>query len=37
MAHLEVQGGDLGGMLIQDGLVWHYKQYPPNEIEYARL
>jgi endonuclease YncB( thermonuclease family) len=37
VARLEVQGGDLGAMLIQDGLAWHYEQYAPNETEYARL
>ena len=24
-------------MLIEDGLAWHYRQYAPNETEYARL
>jgi endonuclease YncB( thermonuclease family) len=37
VASLEVQGGDLGAMLIRDGLAWHYRQYAPNETEYARL
>lgn len=37
VARLEVQGGDLGAMLIQDGLAWHYEQYAPNATEYARL
>jgi endonuclease YncB( thermonuclease family) len=37
VARVEVQGGDLGAMLIQDGLAWHYDQYAPNETEYARL
>jgi endonuclease YncB( thermonuclease family) len=37
VARLEAQGGDLGAMLIQDGLAWHYEQYAPNETEYARL
>ncbi|MCS4051298.1 thermonuclease family protein [Salinibacter ruber] len=37
VASIEVQGGDLGAMLIQDGLAWHYRQYAPNETEYARL
>ncbi|WP_251962968.1 thermonuclease family protein [Salinibacter ruber] len=37
VARLEVEGGDLGAMLIQDGLAWHYKQYAPNDTGYARL
>lgn len=37
VASVEVQGGDLGAMLIQDGLAWHYEQYAPGETEYARL
>ena len=37
VASIEVQGGDLGAMLIGDGLAWHYEQYAPNETEYARL
>ncbi|MCS3685800.1 thermonuclease family protein [Salinibacter ruber] len=37
VARIEVQGGDLGAMLIRDGLGWHYEQYAPNETEYARL
>lgn len=37
VARVEVQGGDLGAMLIRDGLAWHYRQYAPSETEYARL
>jgi len=37
VARVEVQGGDLGAMLIRDGLAWHYRQFAPNATEYARL
>jgi endonuclease YncB( thermonuclease family) len=37
VARIEIQGGDLGAMLIRDGLAWHYEQYAPNETEYSRL
>ncbi|MCS4155767.1 endonuclease YncB(thermonuclease family) [Salinibacter ruber] len=37
VASIEVQGGDLGAMLIGDGLAWWYREYAPNETEYARL
>jgi endonuclease YncB( thermonuclease family) len=37
VARIEVGGGDLGALLIQRGLAWHYEQYAPNETEYARL
>jgi endonuclease YncB( thermonuclease family) len=37
VASVEVQGGDLGAMLIRRGLAWHYRQYAPNATEYARL
>jgi len=37
VASLEVQSGDLGAMLIRDGLAWHYRRYAPNATEYARL
>ncbi len=37
VASIEVQGGDLGAMLIGDGLAWHYREYAPNETEYRRL
>ena len=37
VASLEVQGGDLGAMLIEDGLGWWYREYAPNKTEYARL
>lgn len=37
VARIEVQGGDLGAMLVQDGLAWHYEQYAPGETEYSRL
>ena len=37
VASVEVQGGDLGALLIRRGLAWHYRRYAPNETEYARL
>lgn len=37
VASVEVQGADLGAMLIRRGLAWHYRQYAPGETEYARL
>ncbi|MCS4103367.1 thermonuclease family protein [Salinibacter ruber] len=37
VARVEVQGGDLGALLIGDGLAWWYREYAPNETEYARL
>jgi endonuclease YncB( thermonuclease family) len=37
VAQIEVRGGDLGAMLIEEGLAWHYEQYAPNATEYARL
>jgi len=37
VASLNVEGGDLGAMLIRRGLAWHYRQYAPNATEYARL
>ena len=37
VAQIEIGGGDLGAMLIEDGLAWHYEQYAPNATEYARL
>jgi endonuclease YncB( thermonuclease family) len=37
VASVEVQGGDLGAMLIGDGLAWWYREYAPNETEYERL
>ncbi|WP_263811053.1 thermonuclease family protein [Salinibacter pepae] len=37
VASIEIQGGDLGAMLIGDGLAWHYDEYAPNESEYRRL
>jgi endonuclease YncB( thermonuclease family) len=37
VARITVQGGDLGAMLIRDGLAWWYRQYAPNESEYQRL
>ncbi len=36
-ARVEVQGADLGAMLIRRGLACHYRQYAPGETEYARL
>ena len=37
VASIQVQGGDLGAMLIRGGYAWHYRQYAPGETEYARL
>jgi endonuclease YncB( thermonuclease family) len=37
VARIEVQGGDLGAMLIRDGLAWWYRQYAPGASEYERL
>ncbi|WP_251980332.1 thermonuclease family protein [Salinibacter ruber] len=37
VARIEVGGGNLGALLIERGLAWHYEQYAPNETEYARL
>jgi endonuclease YncB( thermonuclease family) len=37
VAQIEVGGGDLGAMLIEGGLAWHYDQYAPGATEYARL
>lgn len=37
VARVEVQGEDLGAMLIRDGLAWHYERYAPEATEYARL
>jgi Micrococcal nuclease (thermonuclease) homologs len=37
VASIEVEGRDLGAMLIQDGLAWWYRQYAPNKNRYARL
>ncbi len=37
VARIKVGGGDLGALLIGDGLAWHYREYAPNETEYARL
>jgi hypothetical protein len=37
VARINVQGGDLGAMLIRDGHGWYYEQYAPNATEYARL
>lgn len=37
VARISLQGGDLGAMLIRDGMAWHYDRYAPNETEYARL
>ena len=37
VARIEVDGGDLGALLLQRGLAWYYQQYAPNETEYARL
>ncbi len=31
VARVEAEGGDLGAMLIGDGLAWHYRQYAPHE------
>ena len=37
VASLEVQGSDLGALLIRRGLGWWYREYAPGETEYARL
>jgi endonuclease YncB( thermonuclease family) len=37
VAQIEIGGGDLGAMLIEDGLAWHYDEQAPNATEYARL
>jgi endonuclease YncB( thermonuclease family) len=37
VASIEVQGGDLGAMLIRDGLGWWYQRYAPGATEYERL
>jgi len=37
VARISIQGGDLGAMLIGDGLAWWYREYAPNETEYQRL
>ena len=37
VASIEVQGGDLGAMLIRDGLAWWYERYAPGATEYQRL
>ena len=37
VARITIQGGDLGGMLIQEGLGWWYREYAPYETEYGRL
>jgi endonuclease YncB( thermonuclease family) len=37
VARVEVQSGDLGALLIGDGLAWWYREYAPNETEYRRL
>ena len=37
VVRMRVQGGDLGQMLVRDGLGWHYDQYAPNATELERL
>jgi endonuclease YncB( thermonuclease family) len=37
VAQIKVGGGDLGAMLIENGLAWHYDEHSPNTTEYARL
>lgn len=37
VARVEVQGSDLGVMLIRRGLGWWYREHAPRETEYARL
>jgi len=37
VATIRVQGGDLGEMLIRDGLAWYYEDYAPGATDYARL
>ncbi|WP_341480782.1 thermonuclease family protein [Salinibacter ruber] len=36
-ASITVEGGDLGAMLIRDGLSWWYRQYALGATEYKRL
>lgn len=37
VARIDIQGGDLGALLIQNGYGWYYEQYAPNRTNYARL
>jgi hypothetical protein len=37
VAEISVRGGNLGQMLVQDGLAWHYNEYAPNATQLARL
>jgi endonuclease YncB( thermonuclease family) len=37
VAQITIRGGDLGQMLVQDGLAWHYNEYAPNATQLARL
>lgn len=37
IARVNVQGGDLGAMLIRDGMAWWHEQYAPGKTEYQRL
>jgi endonuclease YncB( thermonuclease family) len=37
VARINIQGGDLGALLIRDGYGWYYERYAPNTTEYARL
>jgi endonuclease YncB( thermonuclease family) len=37
IAAITVQGEDLGALLIENGMGWHYRQYAPNQTRYARL
>jgi len=37
VAQINIRGGNLGQMLVQDGLAWHYEEYAPNATQLARL
>jgi len=37
VGRVQVQGGDLGAMLIRGGHGWYYERYAPGATEYARL
>jgi hypothetical protein len=37
VGRVEVQGGDLGALLIRGGYGWYYERYAPGAAEYARL
>ena len=37
VGRVEIQGGDLGALLIRGGHGWYYERYAPGATEYARL